>query len=590
MATQSNARELRVFISSTFRDLQVEREHLVKKVFPELRAICRERGITLTEVDLRWGITDEDKIQGRVIRTCLEELDRCRPYFIGITGDRYGYIPVPEEITNDPELLTRYPWIEQAIASGASITDLEFQSGALNEAALGERPRANFYFRHLPVVWESEKSQDQKQLEALQARVAAAGYRTDEYSDPVTLGKLVYDGLLQVVNEDFGDVKARTPLEDERAKHEAFAHSRRLAYVADPKYVERLDQFAESEEPPLILYAESGSGKSSLIAYWAEEHRQKHPGAHVVEHYIGIGASATDHYGVMRHVMEEIKERFNRTEEIPGTPQEIERQFANWLGFTLDSPMVLIIDAVNQLSGVALNLEWVPRFFPPKIRFIITTTVEETLVHLRERGWGELGIQPLHEKEREIIIKRLLGQYGKALSAKQVQRIAEDEKCAHPLFLRTVLEELRLFGRHEDLESQIDRYLATTGTEDLFQVVLHRFEQDFGESLVRDILSLIWATRTGLSEIELQELIGVSRMEIASVVIALDYHFLRNEGLLTFFHDFLRRAVEKRYLPDEPAQVAKHLILADYFEKVVDELIARDEAAEAAEREALEVA
>lgn len=44
---QSN--ELRVFISSTFRDLQEEREHLIKKIFPEIRALCRDRGIRFTE-------------------------------------------------------------------------------------------------------------------------------------------------------------------------------------------------------------------------------------------------------------------------------------------------------------------------------------------------------------------------------------------------------------------------------------------------------------------------------------------------------------------------------------------------------------
>jgi len=32
----STPNELRVFISSTFRDLQDEREHLVKKIFPEM--------------------------------------------------------------------------------------------------------------------------------------------------------------------------------------------------------------------------------------------------------------------------------------------------------------------------------------------------------------------------------------------------------------------------------------------------------------------------------------------------------------------------------------------------------------------------
>jgi len=77
--------DLRVFISSTFRDLQEEREYLVKKIFPAMirlrrrRALCRQRGITFTEVDLRWGLTDENVVLGQVSRTCLEEVDKCKP-------------------------------------------------------------------------------------------------------------------------------------------------------------------------------------------------------------------------------------------------------------------------------------------------------------------------------------------------------------------------------------------------------------------------------------------------------------------------------------------------------------------------------
>ena len=45
-------RQIRVFISSTFRDMQRERELLVKKVFSELRRICDERFGSFAEVDL----------------------------------------------------------------------------------------------------------------------------------------------------------------------------------------------------------------------------------------------------------------------------------------------------------------------------------------------------------------------------------------------------------------------------------------------------------------------------------------------------------------------------------------------------------
>jgi hypothetical protein len=57
MRNQSGAAAgLRVFISSTFRDLQPERDALVAQAFPRLRAAAERGGHGLQEVDLRWGM------------------------------------------------------------------------------------------------------------------------------------------------------------------------------------------------------------------------------------------------------------------------------------------------------------------------------------------------------------------------------------------------------------------------------------------------------------------------------------------------------------------------------------------------------
>src|SRR2546421_11057621 len=95
--------ELRVFLSSTFVDFQSERDYLAKKVFPALRRLCRERGIEFTEIDFRWGLTSEDSKQGRIIRTCLQEIDSCRPFFVGFVGERYGWVPPIGELEKDAE-------------------------------------------------------------------------------------------------------------------------------------------------------------------------------------------------------------------------------------------------------------------------------------------------------------------------------------------------------------------------------------------------------------------------------------------------------------------------------------------------------
>jgi len=67
-------RSIRVFISSTFRDMQEERDVLMKFVFPQLRKLCEERGVTFTEVDLRWGITGAQSQRGEVLPICLAEI------------------------------------------------------------------------------------------------------------------------------------------------------------------------------------------------------------------------------------------------------------------------------------------------------------------------------------------------------------------------------------------------------------------------------------------------------------------------------------------------------------------------------------
>ena len=107
----SESRVIRVFLSSTFKDFAEERDLLVKKVFPELRRLCRQRQVELVDVDLRWGITVEEAEQGKVLPICLEEIKRARPYFMGFIGDRYGW--VPKESEYQEVVIEREPWLEE---------------------------------------------------------------------------------------------------------------------------------------------------------------------------------------------------------------------------------------------------------------------------------------------------------------------------------------------------------------------------------------------------------------------------------------------------------------------------------------------
>ncbi len=97
------SRTIRLFVSSTFRDLKAERDALQCEVFPRLKQLCLSKGLRFQAIDLRWGISEEAGRDNKTMRICLRELCRCqqdrpKPNFLILLGDRYGWRPLPEII------------------------------------------------------------------------------------------------------------------------------------------------------------------------------------------------------------------------------------------------------------------------------------------------------------------------------------------------------------------------------------------------------------------------------------------------------------------------------------------------------------
>ena len=95
-------RLFRVFVSSTFADLEKERNAL-REVFRGLAEMCDRRGAHFLAVDLRWGVSEEAALGQQAVEICLEEIVRCqertpRPNFVLLLGERYGWRPLPARI------------------------------------------------------------------------------------------------------------------------------------------------------------------------------------------------------------------------------------------------------------------------------------------------------------------------------------------------------------------------------------------------------------------------------------------------------------------------------------------------------------
>lgn len=63
----------------------------------KLKKKCRKQRVHLIDVDLRWGVTEADGQDGKALDICLDEIDSCRQYFLGLLGHRYGWVPPGQE-------------------------------------------------------------------------------------------------------------------------------------------------------------------------------------------------------------------------------------------------------------------------------------------------------------------------------------------------------------------------------------------------------------------------------------------------------------------------------------------------------------
>ena len=237
----STSRVVRVFISSTFRDFSVERDLLMKRVFPELRRRARSRFVEVIGVDLRWGITDEESQKGDTLPICLREIERSRPYFIGLLGERYGWTPSANQY---PELLVaQQPWLAQH-AGGTSVTELEVLHGVLNNPEMAGR--AFFYFRD--AKWSESKGGDfrsegdaeRAKLSRLKERIRGSAFETVEYATPEEVADRITEDLWALINGQYPEDTVPDELERERRSHEAYAAERRRLYIGQEETVAKL--------------------------------------------------------------------------------------------------------------------------------------------------------------------------------------------------------------------------------------------------------------------------------------------------------------------------------------------------------------
>ena len=167
-----------VFVSSTFKDMQFERDELNIRLAPRINDFLAKYGESVRFGDLRWGVNtsklESEESSKKVLKVCLDEIDNAKPYMIVFIGERYGWIPSSDLLDEAMKMkdITSVP-------NDISVTNLEIEYGAL--LSPDYEGRVLFYFRN-PFdmskmseedrkIYESESPLHKEKLEALKKKI-----------------------------------------------------------------------------------------------------------------------------------------------------------------------------------------------------------------------------------------------------------------------------------------------------------------------------------------------------------------------------------------------------------------------------------
>lgn len=561
----SSWRTVRVFVSSTFNDFHGERDALTRVVFPALNNRAKSRRVRVVPVDLRWGLTSEDTSDSGLgaLEHCLLEIEKSRPFFLALLGERYGWIPPNYRVSETKE----FQWCN-TFEPGHSITAMEIYHGFLRKWY--QPVHAIVYNRDPEFIKDISDEKDERgwsdrgvfawdypdkpdvlarrnQLRQDCQDHPYCKYRTyaPQYGGKDEEGKPTVTGLAEfekgVLDDLWAAIKAEFPppppppsaLAAERAYHTHFLENRAEQFIGRRKLIKRLEEVADQDHAkntlPFIVVGAPGSGKTSLVTAFAKQYIMSSRRAFVLVHVVSASPSSTDIREVLLRLCHEMAERFHleRASKLDENDdyQSIKDVFSETLteagraAMLEGTHVLLVIDAINQLNTFygAHTMDWCPPYSPPGVITILSATPDSApLAALLKRDPcpDQLIVPGLMLEERKEIVRTSLLEYSKRLKTEQMDLIMAKPESTKPLYLLTVCEELRLQAQYGIAGTGVDHAIRNLPGEipDLLDVVLLRVERDLST----------WAEHAGGEELAPSAMEGAAARGDASTTPGAD--------------------------------------------------------------------
>lgn len=600
-----NIKKINIFLSSTFHDMHAERDYIKKMVEPRLNFELEKYGIKVYIIDLRWGVhtqnEPEEKRESKVLDFCFKTIQECRPYFIALLGNRYGWIPPHERVK---DTLTQFVEGQEILkknnTENLSVTGMEILFGALSNYSLLKH--CLFLFRDNDVYdniddedFNNYVDRDSRMIISLREKIRKTcelnnlkifpyhpkwNSQSKCFCELDEIGDVIYN---HIINDLKPGIRFQTISDSQRQRFESesFLRVLKLQFHGRKDTIKFLFNFLDhnldaqailSQPSAYVITGEPCSGKSSILAelYFLLTQKKESEKIIILLHTAGITMESKSEKFFLEALANTLalhcddqtnytgKEIYIIKKNIPNLIHKCQIR-----GYKI----ILLLDSFESFNCTDEVDNLI--YLPSSIRSIITAKQETAeLLCKKNPKFKKLEIGRYDYNDAKALIYKTLDDNHKTLPTSLIDLILskklEDGSFSHSqaMWIQITMAILIELGRKdfqdiykiaaEDDEKKIYQFLEAKIREfpckitDLFVYFIKTTAENFNSELVKRCLYLIALSRYGISEQDLATILKDYWDEIDfQCIYKWMRHFLYKSSTdekITFTHSVLRNA------------------------------------------------
>lgn len=544
-----------IFVSSTFQDMQQERDLLQNSVLPRIKELAKQYGKSIDLCDLRWGVNtlgmNEAESSAKVLQVCFDEIDNARPFFIAILGDNYGWIPDSGVV--EKSTIGRGIIVEDML--GKSVTEMEIIYGALKSA---NSSNIRFYFRKIknkrkglflnpdiPKHYTRGSEDEKKRLRTLkekiefqfsnQVRTYSVSWNKDEsrFDGMDAFAEMLYQDIKDMIIQRWGTIP-------ELSEYERQQYQYQYAIDSDDVFTDESESILSSKANwDYLLLNELTMHRQNYVLISTDEHglnalfsslcrRYKSSGAEIIPYECTQSVLSSSTENMLRYFLAILESRKDKNIDITRIvcAQEDISSIEKFnvvldnLDVFLDHSMILAVRNVHYLDSDNV-FEWLPVKKYKNIHFIISCDKVFSAPSQYKEITAEFYFQENTIFSRSHLVKSYMARYHKEFDQQVYDVLLDKSNNKDNQYLELLMQRLLILSQ-DDFEAiknsgdgmeKISQYLqkiiveSPDSTADFILEQLSLLETETSPKFVKAVLAIISVLPYGISRTDLNKVL-----------------------------------------------------------------------------------